>query len=69
MTDRNRNSIKGVFESCFSREWIWSTARKVEYCKRFRKLNMVIFFWTLILSFGSGICRSIAEIKRSYESA
>ena len=37
--------------------------------KRQRKIDPVSFFWTLVLGFGTGIERMIADLRRAYELA
>lgn len=36
--------------------------------KRQGKIDTVAFFWALILGFGTGVHRTLAELRRSYES-
>lgn len=51
----------------FPPEWIEENARKTGMLERERKINAVVFFWTLVLSFGIRIQRTITAIKESYE--
>jgi hypothetical protein len=37
--------------------------------KRVRKVDVVAFFWTLVLGFGTGVHRTLAELRRSFESS
>lgn len=69
MTTRKRNSIKETLNSCFPRKWIMETARETGWMKRQRKIDPVSFFWTLILGFGTGVDRMIADLRRAYELA
>lgn len=62
-------SIKKTLESCFLESWICETAWEVGLVKRRKKVDIVAFFWTLVLGFGTGSCRTIAELRRSFGSA
>lgn len=62
-------SIKCTLESCFSENWIRETAAEVGAVKRNKKVDIVAFFWTLVLGFGTGSCRSIAELRRCFGSS
>jgi len=67
---RNKQS-KHDFEeamcSLFPPEWLWETAKDKGLVKRKRKIDPVALFWVLILSFGVGMQRTLASLKRSYE--
>ena len=62
-------SIKKTLESCFLESWICETAWEVGLVKRRKKVDIVAFFWTLVLGFGTGSCRTVAELRRSFGSA
>jgi IS4 transposase len=62
------NFIKDAFDSCFSRKWIVKTAESVGLLQRKRKVDVVAFFWTIVLGFGTGVHRTIAEMRRLFES-
>ena len=62
------NFIKDAFDSCFSRKWIMKTAEDVGLLQRKRKVDVVAFFWTIVLGFGTGVHRTIAEMRRLFES-
>lgn len=51
----------------FSPEWLRKTADETELVKRERKIDPVIMFWVLTLSFGVRLQRNLASLKRSYE--
>lgn len=61
-------SIKSTLESCFDEDWIRNTATDVGLIKRRKKVDVVAFFWTLVLGFGTGSCRTIAELRRNFGS-
>jgi putative transposase len=68
-TKEDVNLLKQAVDSCFSPEWIQDTARRTGYLQRSRKIDVVAFFWTLLLSFGTGVSRAIADLRRNYEQA
>lgn len=51
----------------FSPEFLRECAAKTGLIKRERKIDAVIIFWVLVLSFGVRLQRSLASLKRSYE--
>ena len=62
-------SLKSTLESCFSEEWLRETAATTGLVKRRNKIDIVAFFWTLVLGFGTGTHRSRAELRRGFESS
>lgn len=62
-------SLKATLQSCFSEEWLRETATTTGLVKRRNKVDIVAFFWTLVLGFGTGTHRSLAELRRSFESS
>lgn len=62
-------SLKATLQSCFSEEWLRETASTTGLVKRRSKVDIVAFFWTLVLGFGTGTFRSLAELRRSFESS
>lgn len=53
----------------FSPEWLRDTATKVGYVQRNRKIDPVTFFWVVVLGFGVGVQRTLASLRRAYETA
>lgn len=51
----------------FPPEFLEKTAKETGMIKRNRKVNPVAIFWVLVLSFGVGMQRTLASLKRSYE--
>lgn len=51
----------------FPEEYLRETAEKTELIKRERKIDPVIIFWVLVLSFGVGMQRTLVSLKRNYE--
>lgn len=62
-------SLKQTLQSCFSEEWLRETASTTGLVKRRSKVDIIAFFWTLVLGFGTGTYRSLAELRRSFESS
>lgn len=62
-------SLKATLQSCFSEEWLREAASTTGLVKRRSKVDIVAFFWTLVLGFGTGTYRSLAELRRSFESS
>ena len=50
----------------FSPEFLRKTAIDTGLIKRERKIDAVIMFWVLTLSFGVRLQRTLASLKRSY---
>ncbi len=51
----------------FSPEFLRKTAIETGLIKRERKIDAVVMFWVLTLSFGVRLQRTLASLKRSYE--
>lgn len=51
----------------FPPQWLQETAKETGLVKRARKVDPVALFWVLVLSFGVGMQRTLASLKRSYE--
>jgi IS4 transposase len=52
----------------FSPEWLRETAAKVGYVQRERKIDPATLFWVLVLGFGVGAQRTLASLRRAYET-
>ncbi|MFA5507182.1 MAG: IS4 family transposase [Vulcanimicrobiota bacterium] len=63
------NSLKQSLLSCFSEKWIKETAAATGLVQRLSKVDIVAFFWTLVLGFGTGSQRSLAELRRGFHQA
>jgi putative transposase len=61
------NSIKDAFHSCFPRKWIMNTAISIGLVQRQRKVNIIDLFWTIVLGFGTGAHKTLAELRRLFE--
>ena len=56
-----------IFNELFPPEWIREKAKETGMLERERKIDVVVFFWTLVLSFGIQIQRTLTGIRDSYE--
>lgn len=65
----NPSCLRTTLQSCFSDDWIRSTARETGLVKRKGKVDIVAFFWTLVLGFGTGAHRTLAELRRGFEAS
>jgi len=65
----NPFEIENVLNKMFSPEWLRDTATKVGYVQRNRKIDPVTFFWVVVLGFGVGVQRTLASLRRAYETA
>lgn len=65
----NPYEIENVLNKMFSPEWLRETANKVGYVQRNRKIDPVTFFWVVVLGFGVGVQRTLASLRRAYETA
>lgn len=65
----NPYEIENLLNKMFSPEWLRDTAAKVGYVQRNRKIDPVIFFWVMVLGFGVGVQRTLASLRRAYETA
>lgn len=61
--------IEEMLAEMFSPEWLRETASRVGLIKRNRKVDPVSLFWVLILGFGVGVQRTLASLRRAYETA
>ncbi len=53
----------------FSPEWLEATAHDVGLIRRNRKIDPVTLFWVLVLGFGVGFQRTLASLRRAYQTA
>jgi len=63
------HEIEIILNKMFSPEWLRHTASKVGFIQRERKIDPVIFFWVVVLGFGVGVQRTLASLRRAYETA
>ncbi|QGG47398.1 hypothetical protein [Heliorestis convoluta] len=65
---REEQAIEKRLTELFPKEWLLKTAEEVGFLKRDRKVDPVVFFWALVLGFGVGVQRTMAELRRTYKS-
>ena len=64
---RSKHRFEEEMCNLFPPEWLKKTAKEKGLVKRKRKIDPVALFWVLTLSFGIGMQRTLASLKRSYE--
>ena len=64
----NADLVVGHMNQLFPPEYLRKTAEECGVIKRFRKIDPVILFWVLVLGFGVHLERSLAALKRKYET-
>jgi len=64
---QSKHEFEEAMCELFPPQWLRDTAKETQMIERKRKVNPVAFFWVLILSFGAGMQRTLASLKRSYE--
>lgn len=65
---RNQSiAIRRVLSSVISKSGLERSSREEGFIVRSRKIDAVAFFWTLVLGFGAGSEKSLANLRRSYE--
>lgn len=68
MAYHKQTGIEQTLTTLFPSHWIRQQAAAVGWLRRIRKVNPVAFFWTLLLGFGVAQKRSLAALRRAYES-
>jgi len=64
---QSKHEFEEAMCELFPSQWLRNTAKETQMIERKRKVDPVAFFWVLILSFGAGMQRTLASLKRSYE--
>lgn len=62
------DEVEQLLTDLFPAAWLRETAREVGFVRRIRKIDPVAFFWVLVLGFGTGAQRTLAGLRRGYES-
>ena len=65
----NNSQFYKMLNEMFSPEWLEATAHDVGLIKRNRKIDPVTLFWVLVLGFGVGFQRTLALLRRAYQTA
>ncbi len=67
MSPRSSPTLEDSLREMFPEEWLRQTAKETGLIVRERKIDPVIIFWVLTLSFGVRLQRTLASLKREYE--
>ncbi|WP_394296954.1 hypothetical protein [Methanosarcina siciliae] len=67
MSPRPPSTLEDSLREMFPEEWLRQTAKETGLIKRERKIDPVVIFWVLTLSFGVRLQRTLASLKREYE--
>jgi len=67
MTPKTPIPIHHVLRKLFPTAFLVELASTTGAVKRVRQINIVDFFWTLVLGFGLGRQRTLANLRRAYE--
>jgi len=65
----DQNLIERELCELFPPEWLRETAKETGLIKRERKIDPVIMFWVLVLGYGTSLQRTLASLKRNYETS
>jgi IS4 transposase len=63
------NLIERELCNLFPAEWLRNKAKETCLIKRERKIDPVIIFWVLAIGYGTFLQRTLAGLKRNYETA
>lgn len=63
------NLVERELCNLFSSEWLRNKAKETGLIKRERKIDPVIIFWVLAIGYGTFLQRTLAGLKRNYETA
>lgn len=63
------NLVERELCSLFPSEWLRNKAKETGLIKRERKIDPVIIFWVLAIGYGTFLQRTLAGLKRNYETA
>lgn len=64
---QSKHEFEEAMCELFPPQWLRDTAKETQMIERKRKVDPVAIFWVLVLSFGAGMQRTLASLKRSYE--
>src|SRR5574344_156284 len=68
MSPRPLPTLENSLREMFPEEWLRQTAKETGLIVRERKIDPVIIFWVLTLSFGVRLQHTLASLKREYET-
>lgn len=61
--------VQDVLQTLLPRRTVEQLATEAKVVQRRRKLDVLAFFWTLVLGFGTGEHRTLAALRRAYQRA
>lgn len=64
----DHEKVAKALTEIFPKDWVTTTASETNFIKRQRKVDPVVFLWSLILSFGVGLQRTLADLRRAYQT-
>ncbi len=67
--DTDPQMLERLLTDLFPSEWIRQTAGTVGFVRLRRTIDPVTFLWVLVLGFGTGVSRSLASLRRAYETS
>ena len=68
-SSEDKHLLDGELCAIFPPEWLREKARDTGLIKRERKIDPVTMFWVLTLGYGTFLQRTLASLKRNYETA
>ena len=68
MSPRSPPTLEDSLREMFPEEWLRKTSKETGLIIRERKIDSVIIFWVLTLSFGVRLQRTLTSLKREYET-
>ena len=68
-SSEDKHLLEGELCAIFPPEWLREKARDTGLIKRERKIDPVTMFWVLTLGYGTFLQRTLASLKRNYETA
>ena len=69
MAKKSTVAVRRILRKLFPSTRLEEVARETGAVVRERKVNIVAFFWTLVLGFALGRNRTISGLRRAYEKA
>lgn len=68
MSPHPQSTLEDSLREMFPEEWLRQTAKDTGLIIRERKIDPVVIFWVLTLGFGVRLQRTLASLKREYET-
>jgi hypothetical protein len=68
MSPRFQPTLEDSLREIFPEKWLRQTAKKTGFIVRERKIDPVIVFWVLTLSFSVRLQRTLSSLKQEYKT-